>query len=110
MTVDPQVLSSSRNIGVSLSPLRRTLIGAGVRSTSISLRQCSLSVRSIKISEDSRKPKAYAENGAFDVVSEFVSFSSFPLIANFCFRVSHVLFDSLYRKCLIRIQSDLLLF
>ncbi|CAE5959044.1 unnamed protein product [Arabidopsis arenosa] len=66
MTVDPQILSSSRNIGVSLSPLRRTLIGAGGRST-ISFRQCSLSVRSIKITEDNSKVKAYADNGAFDM-------------------------------------------
>ncbi|CAN8303646.1 unnamed protein product [Cochlearia groenlandica] len=68
MTVD-RSLSSSRNIGVSLSPIKRTLIGAAGGKSSVDLRYCSLSVKSIKINEDRRrhKVKAYADNGAFDV-------------------------------------------
>lgn len=99
MSVD-RTLSSSRNIGVALSPLRRTLIGAG--RSSISLRQCSLSVRSIKITEDSRKVKAFAENGALDVVSQFVFFPS----PNCCFLVCHVLFDSFIANALVGFKLD----
>ncbi|KAG2320520.1 hypothetical protein Bca4012_056438 [Brassica carinata] len=59
--------SSSRIIGVSLSPSpQRTLIGAGVMSGTTH-RQLSLSVRSINTNEDSWKVKVYAENGAFDL-------------------------------------------
>lgn len=73
MTVD-RTLSSSRIIGVASSPSpHRTLIGIAGRS-GIAHRQLSLSVRSINTNEDSRKVKVYADNGAFDLVSNIFSF------------------------------------
>uniref|UniRef100_A0A1J3DLG7 Pyruvate kinase n=1 Tax=Noccaea caerulescens TaxID=107243 RepID=A0A1J3DLG7_NOCCA len=64
--VDRTLSSSSRNIGAVPPSLRRTLIGAGGKS-GIANRQWSLSVRSSNFTEDSRKVKAYAGNGAFDL-------------------------------------------
>lgn len=77
MTVDRTLSSSSssRNIGVTPSPLRRTLIGTG--KSNIPLRQYSLSIRSEKPTDGSRKVKAFTENGAFDVVKNLVFFNHF---------------------------------